>query len=76
MPELENYRCNLEEFDAPTERIEDPIPVLFQSGYLTLKEYDRFADEYILGFPNEEVYRGFAGSLYKYYCEGYPRGKK
>ena len=75
MPELENYRCNLEEFDAPTERIENPIPVLFQSGYLTLKEYDRYADEYILDFPNEEVYQGFAGSLYKYYCEGYPRGK-
>jgi len=75
MPDLENYRCNLEEFDVPTERIEDPIPVLFQSGYLTLKEYDGFTDEYVLGFPNEEVYRGFAGSLYKYYCEGYPRGK-
>ena len=75
MPDLENYRCNLEEFDAPTERIEDPVPVLFQSGYLTLKAYDRYADEYFLGFPNEEVYRGFAGSLYKYYCEGYPRGK-
>ena len=75
MPDLENYRCNLEEFDAPTERIEDPVPVLFQSGYLTLKAYDRYTDEYILGFPNEEVYRGFAGSLYKYYCEGYPRGK-
>jgi len=75
MPDLENYRCSLEEFDAPTERIEDPVPVLFQSGYLTLKAYDRYADEYILGFPNEEVYRGFASSLYKYYCEGYPRGK-
>ena len=75
MPELENYRCNLEEFDAPTERIEDPVPVLFQSGYLALKEYDGLLDEYVLGFPNEEVYQGFAGSLYKYYCEGYPRGK-
>ena len=75
MPELENYRCHLDEFDAPTERIEDPIPVLFQSGYLTLKDYDRHNDEYVLGFPNEEVYRGFAVALYKYYCEGYPQGK-
>ena len=75
MPELENYRCSLEEFDVPTERIEDPVPVLFQSGYLTLKEYDGMLDEYVLGFPNEEVYQGFAGSLYKYYCEGYPRGR-
>lgn len=75
MPELEDYRCNLEEFDAPTERIEDPVPVLFQSGYLTLKEYDGMLDEYVLGFPNEEVHEGFASSLYKYYCDGYPRGK-
>lgn len=75
MPEFENYRCHLDEFDVPTERIEDPVPVLFQSGYLTLKEYDGMLDEYVLGFPNEEVYQGFAGSLYKYYCEGYPRGK-
>ena len=75
IPELENYHCRLEDFDAPTERIDDPVPVLFQSGYLTLKEYDRYSDEYVLGFPNEEVYHGFAASLYKYYFEGYPRGK-
>ena len=75
MPDLENYRCNLETFDAPTERITDPVPVLFQSGYLTLKEYDRRINEFILGFPNEEVYTGFAGSLFKYYCPDYPQGK-
>jgi hypothetical protein len=71
MPELEGFHCRLERFDAPTERITDPIPVLFQSGYLTLKAYDGLEDEYILGFPNEEVYRGFAGCLYQYYCEEY-----
>ena len=71
MPELEGFRCKLERFDAPTERITDPIPVLFQSGYLTLKAFDGLENEYILGFPNEEVYRGFAGCLYRYYCEEY-----
>ena len=75
LPELEGYRCNLETFDAPTERITDPVPVLFQSGYLTLKDYDGFTKEFILGFPNEEVYTGFAGSLFKYYCPDYPQGK-
>ena len=75
LPELEGYRCNFETFDAPTERITDPVPVLFQSGYLTLKDYDRFTNEFILGFPNEEVYTGFAGSLFKYYCPDYPQGK-
>lgn len=71
MPDLEDFHCRLERFDAPTERITDPIPVLFQSGYLTLKSYHGQDDEYTLGFPNEEVYRGFASSLYRYYCEEY-----
>jgi hypothetical protein len=61
----------LSRFDAPTERISDPIPVLFQSGYLTLKEYNPFNQKYTLGFPNGEVREGFAISLYKYYMEDY-----
>ena len=71
MPELEGYRAAMEQFNAPTERISDPIPVLFQSGYLTLKGYDPFSQEWTLGFPNEEVYRGFARCLYQYYCAEY-----
>ena len=69
LPELEDYRCDLDEFDAPTERISDPVPVLFQSGYLTLKAFDGYSKRFTLGFPNEEVYTGFAGSLYKYHME-------
>jgi hypothetical protein len=71
MPELEGYEADLKQFDAPTERIEDPIPVLFQSGYLTIKGYNRKENTYILGFPNAEVYEGFAYSLYQYYCPEY-----
>ena len=41
----------------------DPIPVLYQSGYLTIKAYDRRRQTFTLGFPNEEVRRGFASSL-------------
>ena len=37
---MEGYTAKLARFDAPTERITDAIPALFQSGYLTLKEYD------------------------------------
>lgn len=46
----------------------DPIPLLFQSGYLTIKgtEYD-LETEYKLGFPNEEVERGFLKALLPYY---------
>ncbi|MGX8697973.1 MAG: PD-(D/E)XK nuclease domain-containing protein, partial [Prevotella sp.] len=69
--EIEHFKANLRRFDAPTERITDPIPVLFQSGYLTLKDYDPFNNEYTVGFPNGEVREGFSYSLYKYYMEDY-----
>ena len=69
--ELEGYSAKLSRFDAPTERITDPIPALFQSGYLTLKEYDGRKKEWKLGFPNEEVREGFADCLYKYMMPDY-----
>lgn len=69
--QIEHYQAKLERFDAPTERIGDPIPVLFQSGYLTLKDYNPLTQKYTLGFPNGEVREGFSSSLYKYYMESY-----
>ena len=71
MPELEGFVANKNRFDAPTERITDPIPVLFQSGYLTIKDYNYVTKDFTLGFPNAEVREGFGGSLYKYYCPEY-----
>ena len=71
LTELEGYTAKLSRFDAPTERITDPIPALFQSGYLTLKSYDGRRDQWTLGFPNEEVREGFAHCLYQYYMEDY-----
>ena len=68
LPELEGIECKMGKFDAPTERITDPIPVLFQSGYLTMKSYDNRRNSFTLGFPNEEVREGFSESLYNYYC--------
>ena len=69
--QIEHFQDTLDRFDAPTERITDPIPVLFQSGYLTLKDYNPFTQKYTLGFPNGEVREGFSTSLYKYYMEDY-----
>ena len=69
--ELEHFHARLDRFNAPTERISDPIPVLFQSGYLTLKSYNPLERKYELGFPNGEVREGFATSLYKYYMVDY-----
>ena len=71
MPELEGFEANMETFDAPTERITDPVPILFQSGYLTIKDYNLRRNTFTLGFPNTEVRKGFADSLYNYYCPEY-----
>ena len=46
---------------------ENPLPLLYQSGYLTLKSYDPEFDEYKLGFPNREVEQGFIKYLYPFY---------
>ena len=37
----------------------NPIPVIYQSGYLTIKDYDSRFGLYSLGFPNREVEMGF-----------------
>jgi hypothetical protein len=49
---------------------EDPIPLLYQSGYLTVKDYDAMFNEYILGFPNEEVRYGFFLEMMTIYMPG------
>jgi hypothetical protein len=41
----------------------NPLPLLYQTGYLTIKDYDTMFDEYLLGFPNEEVKYGFLKEL-------------
>ena len=45
----------------------NPIPVIYQSGYLTIKEYDSRFKTYTLGFPNLEVEEGFINYLLPYY---------
>ena len=45
----------------------DFVPLLYQAGYLTVKDYDSVTREYTLGFPNREVYEGFWDSLANYF---------
>lgn len=45
----------------------NPIPVIYQSGYLTIKGYDPRFRTYRLGFPNKEVEEGFIEYLLPYY---------
>ena len=46
---------------------EDPVPLFYQTGYLTIKDYDEEFRSYALGYPNEEVKYGFMKSLAPYY---------
>ena len=41
----------------------NPVPLLYQTGYLTIKGYDKLFDSYELGYPNDEVKFGFLNSL-------------
>ena len=50
----------------------EPISVIFQSGYLTIKGYKNEYDGYLLGFPNEEVKRGFLRYLIPRYTSVRP----
>lgn len=50
-------------FSGANDYINDPIPVLYQSGYLTIKSFDEMFGVYSLGFPNMEVRKGFMKML-------------
>ena len=43
--------------------VEKPLPMIYQSGYLTIKGYDWDFDTFLLDFPNEEVKGGFISLL-------------
>ena len=47
----------------------NPIPVIYQSGYLTIKGYDKEFQMYRLGFPNQEVEEGFIKYLAPFYLD-------
>ena len=53
----------------------DPIPVIYQSGYLTIKGYDEEFGTYTLGFPNKEVEEGFVKYLLPWYSDRMQGGR-
>lgn len=54
-------------FDRPSETMSDAISLLYQSGYLTIKSYDRDFETYQLGIPNKEVKVGLSENLLPVY---------
>ena len=61
--EIGGRKARASAFDAPTESMEDITPLLYQSGYLTIKDYDLRLDRYLLDVPNKEVRLGLMESL-------------
>ena len=57
--ELEQMNVPSTQFDVPTEGMTSALPLLYQSGYLTIKGYDFLRNTYTLDFPNAEVKVGF-----------------
>ena len=49
--------------------VEDPLAMIYQSGYLTIKGYNRKRNQYQLDFPNNEVRNGFVTLLANHYCD-------
>ena len=60
---LENMEVPSSAFDKPTEAMTTALPLLYQSGYLTIKGYDRESQMYTLSIPNQEVRIGYTDCL-------------
>ena len=70
LDKLTTEEVDVRTMDSVDMMYSNPIPLLFQSGYLTIKDFDKEFQSYRLGFPNEEVERGFAQFLATYYFAG------
>lgn len=60
---LDKLELPSESFDVPTEAMTTALPLLYQSGYLTIKDYDKEAQMYTLSIPNQEVRIGYTKGL-------------
>lgn len=69
IPELEGYRCNENLLMGSDIYLSNPVPLFFQTGYLTIKGYDSRFRLYTLGFPNKEVTEGFSEYLMNSYMK-------
>ncbi len=61
--EIEPKSVSVDDFDMSPEQMTSPLPLLYQSGYLTIKKYSPLTQSYVLGYPNQEVKIGMLRSL-------------
>ena len=64
---LDRMEAFASEFDQPTEAMPSALPLLYQSGYLTIKGYDEESEIYTLAIPNQEVRIGYTEGLLPVY---------
>lgn len=65
--EIGGSEADKSEFDAPTEKMTSIMPLLYQSGYITIKRYDPETDLYLLDIPNKEIRVGLYRCLLPHY---------
>ena len=65
--EIGGCEADKSEFDAPTEKMTTIMPLLYQSGYITIKDYDEETELYTLAIPNKEIRVGLYRSLLPHY---------
>ena len=68
LSDLQEEQVSADLLDSIDSMSVNPVPVIYQSGYLTIKDYDPRFGMYTLGFPNEEVAEGFAKYLLPFYA--------
>ena len=61
--DIENNSCDVDDFDVSPEQMTSALPLLYQSGYLTIKKYNPILRRYSLGYPNREVKIGMLKNL-------------
>ena len=61
--DIEKKSCDVDDFDVSPEQMTSSLPLLYQSGYLTIKKYNPILQRYTLGYPNKEVKIGMLKSL-------------
>ena len=67
LPDLSKEQVSANVMSCMDSSFPNPIPVIYQSGYLTIKGYDERFKKYQLGFPNKEVEEGFLNLLLPLY---------
>ena len=64
---MDGVEASMQGFAEYRAEANNPIPLIYQSGYLTIKDFDKRFGVYTLGFPNDEVRYGFLNFLVPFY---------